>query len=281
MKKDIIQFINEKYNEMTDSEKALADHIVNNYDRVLTLSVHALAGEASLSVATVVRFAQHMGFEGYKDFRLHLARLGADGEDFISDFKKGDGEPDAQISKMLSSCAECLALTEQNLDCDTLHTVAEKMHKAEIVAFFGSGTSYIVCLDAEMKFKRTGISTYCASEQSSATAILSNMKKGDVVFGISHSGNNEQVEGILRAAQKAGITTVAVTTFKNSGVCSEADHILYTQTRESPFHKAAISSRVGQFAMMDSLFMAYFTTYYDECIENIERLYKIRESMEN
>ena len=98
MKKDIIQFINEKYNEMTDSEKALADHIVNNYDRVLTLSVHALASEASLSVATVVRFAQHMGFEGYKDFRLHLARLGADGEDFISDIEKVNAADKAAIN---------------------------------------------------------------------------------------------------------------------------------------------------------------------------------------
>ena len=69
MKKDYIQFFAEKYSEMTESEKKLSDYIINNVDRVLTESVHTLAAEVNISVATVVRFAQHMGFDGYKEFR--------------------------------------------------------------------------------------------------------------------------------------------------------------------------------------------------------------------
>ena len=260
---------------MTDSEKMLSDYIIKNFDRVLMMSVHALAAETNLSVATVVRFAQHMGFDGYKEFRLHLAQLGNEQEDFILDFSKSDKAPDTQIAKMLSSCAECLSLTQKNLDYATLSSIAESIHKANKIALFGTGTSYIVCQDAEMKFKRVGISAACACEQNAAAAILLNMTKGDVVIGISHSGNNRLLEGILKTSQETDITTVAVTTFPNSRVCAFADLRLYTQTRESPLHKTAITSRVGQFAMMDALFMMYLTTYYDSCIRNIETIYKI------
>ena len=279
MKKDFVQFITEKYSLMTDSEKMLADYIIKNFDRVLIMSVHALAAETNLSVATVVRFAQHMGFDGYKEFRLYLAQLGNEHEDFILDFSKSENSPNVQISKMLSSCAECLSLTQKNLDYTTLSAVAESIHNASKIAFFGTGTSYVVCQDAEMKFKRIGISADCACEQNAAAAILLNMKKGDIVIGISHSGNNAFVEGILKTAQQMGITTVAVTTFQNSKVCPFANFRLYTQTRESPMHKTAITSRVGQFAMMDALFMMYFTTYYESCIHNIERIYEISDSL--
>jgi DNA-binding MurR/RpiR family transcriptional regulator len=279
VKKDFIQFITEKYMVMTDSEKMLADHMVKNFDRVLTLSVHALAAETNTSVATVVRFAQHMGFEGYKEFRVYLAQLGNEHEDFILDFGKNEASAEAQISKMLSSCAECFSLTQRNLEYGVLSDIAKNIHKANRVAFFGTGTSYIVCQDAEMKFKRIGIFADSACEKNSAAAVLLNMKKGDVVFGISHSGNNELIESILKTAQKMGLVTVAVTTFKNSRICDVAEQVLYTQTRESPMHKTAITSRVGQFAMMDSLFMMYFATYYGSCMDNIEKIYEIGDGL--
>ncbi len=101
------------------------------------------------------------------------------------------------------------------------------------------------------------------------------MKKGDVVFGISHSGNTELVEKILKVSKKMNIKTILVTTFKDTGVCAAADYILYTQTRESPMHKIAITSRVSQFAMLDCLFMAFLSENYDACMENIDRIYEI------
>lgn len=279
MKKDLIQFITEKYTCMTDSEKILSDYIIKNIDRVLSLSVHALAAETNMSVATVVRFAQHMGFDGYKEFRLYLAQLGNEHEDFILDFEKSEKSPESQITKMLSSCAECLSLTQQNLEYGMLSDIAARIHKANKIAFFGTGTSYIVCQDAEIKFRRIGICADSACDQTAASIILAGMKEGDIAFGISHSGNNELVSGILRSAQKMGMITVAVTTFKNSKLCNYADLALYTQTRESPMHKTAITSRVSQFAMMDALFMMYFTTYYDHCIKSIERIYDIDNSL--
>jgi DNA-binding MurR/RpiR family transcriptional regulator len=279
LKKDYIQFFAEKYSEMTESEKKLSDHIINNIDRVLTESVHALAAEVNISVATVVRFAQHMGFDGYKEFRLYLAQIGSDQEDFILDFSKNENSTETQINRLLSSCAECIGMTQKNLDYTALSSVAQSIRNSGKIAFFGVGTSYVVCQDANMKFKRVGISAECACESVSASAILLNMKPGDVVIGISHSGNNEFVASVLNTAKKMDLTTVAVTTFKNSKVCEFADHILYSQTRESPMHKAAITSRVGQFAIMDSLFMSYITTYYDDCKSSIEKIYEISESL--
>ena len=281
MNKDFIQFITGKYTLLTDSEKMLSDYIIKNFEHVLTSSIHTLAKETNVSIATVVRFAQHLGFEGYKDFRLYLAQCVNNQEDFILDFSKGEKSPESQISRMLSSCSDCLSLTQKNIDYSLLSEISENIHNAHKIAFFGVETSYIVCQDAKIKFNRIGVLADCACEQSSASAILLNMKKGDVVFGISHSGNNSFVEAVLKSARSRGIKTIAVTTFKNSKICSVADRVLYTQTRESPMHKTALTSRIGQFAMMDSLFMMYLTSYYNDCTEKTQELYEIREYFKN
>lgn len=279
MKKDLIQFITENYNSMTDSQKQLADYVAQHPDRVLAASVQSLAAETKLSVATVVRFAQHLGFEGYKDFRLYLAQLSGEHEDFILDFHKSEQSPEAQTTKMLASCAECLTLTRQNLDYAALTGIAEAIHHAKKIAFFGTGTSYIVCQDIASKFSRVGVLADHACQMHAAASLLLNMEKGDVVFGISHSGNNALVEKVLETAKAMGITTAAITTFPNSPVCASADHVLFTQTRENPLHKIAITSRVSQFAMTDSLFMAYFTAHYDRCMDRIAQLYEIRDRL--
>ena len=279
MKKDLVQFITEKYHLLTDSEKMLSDYIINNLDQVLSISVQKLAEVTGLSVATVVRFAQHLGFEGYKDFRLYLAQFANEHEDFILDFTKNESSVDSQISGMLSSCIECLSLTEKNLDHSVLSSVVQAIGGARKIAFIGVGTSYIVCQDAAMKFKRVGVLADSACDHGEISAVMVGMREGDVIVGISHSGSSETVVGALKTARQLGITTVAVTTFKGSSITDYADFTLYTQTRESPLHKIAITSRVSQLAMMDSLLMAYFTAYYDDCMKSIERIYEIGDSM--
>ena len=57
MRKDLVQFITEKYTSMTSSEKTIADYIINNLEHVLAISVQALSAELNISVATIVRFA--------------------------------------------------------------------------------------------------------------------------------------------------------------------------------------------------------------------------------
>ena len=279
MSKDFIQFITERYNTMTESEKLLSDYIITNFDEVLTLSIQHLSKKTGISVATIVRFAQHLGFEGFKEFRLYLAKFGSNHEDLVLDFQKTDDAINTQVSKMLESCVDCFNLTRQNIDYETLADIAKILKSANKIAFFGVGTSNIVCQDAAIKFSRVGLNAESACEPNSAANVLLNMKKSDVVFGVSHSGNNKIIKNLLKIAKKRGITTVAVTTFVNSAVCSDADHILFTQTRESPLHKIAITSRVSQFAMMDSLFMTYLSIYYDSCMQNIEEINDIIDSI--
>lgn len=272
MKEDTMRFFTEHYTELTDSEKQIADYIIANLNEVIYMNVHTLAERAQVSVATIVRFSQHLGFDGYRTFKLFLAKCNGDHEDYILDIKKEPNITVNQVQKVLNAEMNSIRLTLEGIDYTVLEKVALQIKSAKNLLFCGTGTSNIVGNDACLKFQRTGKFSFCACDLHTAVLYMSSFTTDDLVIGISHSGQNETVCKVMETAGQTKIPTVAITTFPGSRICSCADSILYTQTRESPFHKVAITSRISQFAVMDALFMAYVAIDRDSSLEHVNRL---------
>lgn len=265
MKEDIIQFITSHYGDLTDAEKQVADYLINHFNNAIQMSVQALSKNAGVSPATPVRLAQKMGFNGYKDFRLSLAQRITHHEDLILDMNQTTNSVSESVEKVLSAEIESLKLTLNNIDMAALQEISERIKKANQILFFGAGTSQLVCSDSAIKFKRAGKLTYSTDDVYSAAVTLSNFTEKDIVICVSHSGETESACKLLTLANKLNLYKIAITTFDKSSLCKYADKILYTQTRESPLHKIALTSRVSQLAMMDALFMAYLSTDYSNC----------------
>lgn len=279
MKQTVIDFLTEKFNTFTSSEKKLCEFMLNNVDKVLSYSVHTLAKDAGVSVATVVRFAQRFGFDGYKEFRLNLATLSADKEDFVLDFEKRKDADFVQVNKVLTASKNTIDLTLNSIDYELLKKVSSKIYNADKVVFFGIGTSRLVCDDASNRFCRVGKNAVSVGDLHKASFILSNCTKDSLVLCVSHSGETKDSVDVIKLAKTLNLKTVAVTSFIDSKITEYADHVLLTQTRESPLHKIAITSRVSQFAMIDALFMSYFSAYYEECANNINKVNKAQKEL--
>ena len=269
---DALQFLASRYSELTDGEKKIADYLITNLDEALSMSVHMLAQKSGVSVATIVRYAQHMGFDGYKAFRLHLAQRHAGREDFLLDFPDTSSNIEKHVSRVLLSSMETIRGTLEEMDYEALDKAAGLIKSANRILFFGTGTSNIVCNDAMLKYQRAGKTAYSAGDVYSAALILSNFTADDVLVTLSHSGSNADSLRVIQTAKKTGHKTVAVTSFVGSPIAKTADLVLCTKTRESPLHNISITSRIGQFAVMDALFMAYLTIDYHKCTEHNETI---------
>ena len=57
---------------MGESERIIADYLLDEPDAVLELNIRELAGTLYVSPATIVRFCKHLGFAGYREFRQAL-----------------------------------------------------------------------------------------------------------------------------------------------------------------------------------------------------------------
>lgn len=70
---DIITRMNEKYIKMSKGHKAIAAYISDHYDQAAFMTAAKLGETVGVSESTVVRFAMHLGYEGYPEFQNALA----------------------------------------------------------------------------------------------------------------------------------------------------------------------------------------------------------------
>ena len=70
---DVIRSIRERYETLSDSHQKVAEFVLDNLEVATFLSLNELSARIGVSDATLIRFAQEMGFTGFKEFREHLA----------------------------------------------------------------------------------------------------------------------------------------------------------------------------------------------------------------
>ncbi len=83
--KSLSDYIQERFEEFSRSQKDVARYIVDHLDEAAFLTAEELARRASTSSSTVVRFSQALGFEGYpelqqaaiEEYRTTIAAVGS------------------------------------------------------------------------------------------------------------------------------------------------------------------------------------------------------------
>ncbi|MBR5015822.1 MAG: MurR/RpiR family transcriptional regulator, partial [Clostridia bacterium] len=69
---NLLSQIEQGYPKFSKSHKRIADFILHNYEKAAYCTAARLGAETGISESTVVRFATHLGFEGYPEFQEDL-----------------------------------------------------------------------------------------------------------------------------------------------------------------------------------------------------------------
>ena len=115
---EVIKKINEKYDKLSKGQKKLADYIMRHYDKAAFLTAARLGKTVGVSESTVVRFAMHLGYQGYPDFQKALEEMVRNKLNSIQRMEVAYGRSSQSeiLSTVLQSDAEKIKLTLENLD---------------------------------------------------------------------------------------------------------------------------------------------------------------------
>lgn len=115
---EVIKKINEKYDKLSKGQKKLADYIMKHYDKAAFLTAARLGKTVGVSESTVVRFAMHLGYQGYPDFQKALEEMVRNKLNSIQRMEVAYGRSSQSeiLSTVLQSDAEKIKLTLENLD---------------------------------------------------------------------------------------------------------------------------------------------------------------------
>lgn len=246
--------IENKYSNLTAAEKKIADVILKNGAQVIDMNVSELARAAGVASSAVIRFCTTLGFEGFSKMKIALAiELSRNNyEGYSTEVTNADSSADV-LKKVFDSGKKALDDTLAMLDRTAFDRAVSTMLYAEKICFFGIGTSSSVAEDAGYRIMQLGYPAFSATDPLYMRINAGNLKKGDVAFAISNSGQSRDTIDALRTAHEKGATTTVITSYKDSPICRYADIVLSVYSDELRYPIEAVSSRIVTISVLDAI----------------------------
>ena len=173
-----------------------------------------------------------------------------------------------------AGCRRC-RIPRTRLDLTQLARAVDAIRRASRVEVFGIGSAAPIAEDATYRLLRIGINAR-VSVDSHIMAITGSLCAPDVaVLTVSHSGSTIETLTATKLAKEAGATTIAVTNFGRSPLLTHTDIVLHTLARETQFRTEAMTSRIAQLAVIDTLIAALALADYDRSVATIDKTFDV------
>jgi DNA-binding MurR/RpiR family transcriptional regulator len=259
------------YSSLRTAEQRVADFILKHAEELIYLTVTELAERTQTSESTVVRLCQKIGYKGYQEFKIMLARdLVGPTETVYEQIDAGDSL-EVLKSKIFQANAQALKDTIEVLSDEELVKAVAVLSSARRVEIYGIGGSAPLALDAYHKLMRLGLAAVWLNDSDLMAMSSSLLGPGDVALGISHTGASRDVCDAMENAQKAGATTICITHRATSPITKVSNIKLFTAAKETAFGSDATSSRIAQLSIVDVLYAGIANQDYDHALARIQK----------
>ncbi|MCH7323387.1 MurR/RpiR family transcriptional regulator [Solibacillus sp. MA9] len=273
---DIFSLIHSRYNSFTNTEKKVADYILENMKDVIYMSITDLADACNVGESSVFRFCKTMDLKGYQEFKIVLAHsISLDDEtpqlSSVITLQDTIGE---LASKALSSNVNALTETYNLMSEIDISDAVESMVQAERIHFFGVGSSLMTAMEAKNKFMRITNKTECSIDSHLQVMSAALMTEKDVAILISYSGSTKDTIEVAKVAKERGAKIISITRFAKSPLTSFSDITLLSGANEGPLQGGSLSAKIAQLYLLDLLYFEYFKRTITEAVPNKERTAK-------
>ena len=266
--------IQEKLESLSKMERKTAECMAENQDKLIYASITELAELAGTSEATVTRVCTKLGYSGFQALKVSVARELVSQQEKIHEDLKADSPPEMIIDKIFSSAIHTLTMTRKALDGKAVAGSIDALCRARRIVVIGNGNSGAIALDAQHKFLRIGLNVSAYTDDHMQMIAVVSMTKDDVLIAISHSGSSRDVAEAMQVAKENGATVISITNNGISPVSKLADIRLYTYSQETKYRTYAISSRMAELTIIDTLYTGVSLRLGDKAIQNFEALEK-------
>lgn len=240
--------------DLSQAEQRISRTILENPQEIIHLSITDLAERSKVSDATVVRFCRKLGMTGYQEMKVTLAQdLVSPLERIHEEIRDGDSNADI-LNKVFASTIHALEYTLRILDKRQFEQALHAIDSARFINIYGCGNSASVAFDLQHKLMRLGMHVEAFSDGHMQSIAATALQKGDVCIVISHSGSSKDIVSAAQLARKNGATVICMTGIGRSPLSETADIRLDTASKETRYHIVALSSRISQYTIIDSLY---------------------------
>lgn len=275
MKDQVLPILRSAYDDLTKSEKRIADYISEHRDEIMGQTVAEIAQHTGSAEITISRFCKKLGFGGLQSLKIALAsELSSPAETPYGDIGKEDGEA-AVAGKIFRNITDGLQDTLKILDFTLIARAVELLQGARRLAIYGFGNSATVCKDMETRFLRFGMAVQAFSDAHMQVTSAALLDEHDVVMAVSHSGATKDILESVQIAKARGAKVIAITSYAQSELARRADIALIGMGREVNYRSEAAASRLVHMAIGDILYTCLAMKMPEQYQANLQKMREV------
>ena len=260
------------YPSLKAALRKVADVTLARPELAIYSSVNEVAAAAGVSEATVMRLCRLLGFRGFQDFKIALAReMVTPLQRLHEEVAEGD-DPATIVHKVFQANLAALQDTLAVLDMPAMAAAAQWLQEAGQILLIGVGTSGPIVEDAENKFFRLSLPVRAVTDAHLMMMAAALLTPADVLLAVSHSGSTRDPAETARVAKTVGARVICITNNSLSPLTKTADLVLVTASRETRFRQEAMASRLCQTCIIDSLYTLIAMARPDEALQNLAKI---------
>jgi len=251
--KEIREKIQSKYDSLPLNQRKVADFVIDNFDNIPFVDVHEVSKQVGVSVASVIRFAQSVGFTGFSELRdavsdslkKHLKK----NEIFsLVDKSKLDNDILTSVANM---DVKNINDTLSNVDREIFNKVIETILKSDRVFTAGLGISYLVAEILSYQLTQVGVDASVLKHTHTLfhEQVLY-MNKNDLLICFSFPPYSKETVDVAKFADKNGIAVISITNKSTAPIAASSKAVLTVKSENMLFTNsfAAISVLINAIA---------------------------------
>ena len=210
----------------------VAQFAIENLQAVVDMTAQEVSEKVGVGRATVVRTAQALGYDGFPQFRVALAREVPQ--------TRNEAEGIAAAAAAVAANLQSLVVDEDEVD-----RIAALLGDARNVLVVAHGMSAPLGTTLVARLVSVGISAMMHADHTTQNIAAAGLSEDSVCVAISGSGVNKPTLRTASFAHKAGAKVVALTSFSRTPLTEIADHSLiipkaYSSFRDEIYHASRV-----------------------------------------
>ena len=257
--------------KLKGSAQKAAQYIVNAPRETINLTITELGTRAGVSEASIVRFAQSLGYSGFHALKIGLA------EDLVSPMLlvHEDLTPDddlaSAVQKAMTAGMRSLEDTIRILKIPVLEHAIQALCGAQHIEIFASGNSIPLAMDLNFRLTKIGLHSRFSIDPTVQEMYASLTRPEDVAIGISHTGSSKDTVYALELARQRGARTIGITNHSDSPLTRHGDYCLFTSTRASHFREEEMASNLATLALLEALYIGVCVQRSDASVQAVSQ----------
>lgn len=275
MSKNVQTRIDAVYSSLSKGHKRIADYIKLNYDKAAFMTAAKLGEATSVSESTVVRFASHLGYDGYPQLQKHLQETVKSHLTSVQRMEVAASRYSGAdvLDTALSADIEMIKATRENVSREAFAKSVESINRARKIYILGVRSAATLANFAAfyMNFVYDNIVLVDTTSSSEIFEQLYRINSEDVCIAISFPRYSNQTLSALRFAAGRGAVVISITDGEMSPIAQYATYLLTAKSSMVSF----VDSLVAPLSLINALIAAAASEKSEQVYSNFRMLEEI------